>query len=70
MVFLRPTILRDTKKSAFVTNEKYNLLRSLQIQANDGELEDNPIQLPEIKQPKEEEVPEENTSFEDDDDSF
>lgn len=52
MVFLRPTILRDTADSAFVTNEKYNLIRSLQIQSNNDELEDRPIELPEAEQPE------------------
>lgn len=32
MVFLRPSILRDDADTAFVTNEKYNYLRSLQLQ--------------------------------------
>ena len=67
MVFLRPTILRDTKGSAFVTNEKYNLIRSLQIQSNNDELEDKPLQLPEYKLP-EPEKPEENNLLEEEDD--
>jgi len=37
MVFLRPTILRDTKDAAFVTNEKYNYLRGIESEAYDKE---------------------------------
>ena len=35
MVFLRPSILRDDTDAAYVTNEKYNYLRSLQQQSVD-----------------------------------
>ena len=37
MVFLRPTILRDNKDAAFVTNEKYNFLRGLESEAYNKE---------------------------------
>jgi len=37
MVFLRPTILRDHKDAAFVTNEKYSLLRGVESAAYDKE---------------------------------
>ena len=39
MVFLRPSILRDGSDAAYVTNEKYNFLRSLQQQAEDDPLD-------------------------------
>ncbi len=37
MVFLRPTILRDHRDAAFVTNEKYNYLRGIESEAYDKE---------------------------------
>ncbi|VAW55549.1 General secretion pathway protein D [hydrothermal vent metagenome] len=37
MVFLRPTILRDHRDAAFVTNEKYSLLRGVESAAYDKE---------------------------------
>jgi len=37
MVFLRPSILRDHKDAAFVTNEKYNRLRGLESEVYDKE---------------------------------
>ncbi len=37
MVFLRPTILRDNKDAAFVTNEKYNFLRGIESGAYNKE---------------------------------
>jgi general secretion pathway protein D len=37
MVFLRPTILRDHRDAAFVTNEKYNYLRGIESEAYDRE---------------------------------
>ncbi len=37
MVFLRPTILRDHRDAAFVTNEKYNYLRGIESDAYDRE---------------------------------
>ena len=40
MVFLRPSILRDDSDAAYVTNEKYNFLRSQQLQ-----FEDEPLDL-------------------------
>ena len=69
MVFLRPSILRDSKSSSYITNEKYNLLRSLQIRSNNDELEDKPIQLPEYKLPDLEKAAE-DTSLEETDDFF
>ena len=35
MVFLRPSILRDDKDAAFVTNEKYSYIRGLESEAYD-----------------------------------
>ena len=49
MVFLRPSILRDEADAAFVTSEKYNLLRSQQsLPAEDrlDKLDDEPPLLP------------------------
>lgn len=37
MVFLRPSILRDHKDAAFVTNEKYNYLRGFESESYDEE---------------------------------
>ncbi len=37
MVFLRPSILRDHKDAAFVTNEKYSYLRGIEIESYDEE---------------------------------
>ncbi len=37
MVFLRPTILRDHKDAAFVTNEKYNSIRGFESESYDEE---------------------------------
>jgi len=37
MVFLRPSILRDSKDAAFVTNEKYSYLRGIESEAYDEE---------------------------------
>lgn len=37
MVFLRPSILRDSKDAAFVTNEKYNHLRGVESGAYNQE---------------------------------
>ena len=37
MVFLRPTILRDHKDAAFVTNEKYSYLRGIESEGYDEE---------------------------------
>ncbi len=37
MVFLRPSILRDNKDAAFVTNEKYSYLRGLESESYDKE---------------------------------
>ena len=37
MVFIKPTILRDSSQAALATNEKYTLIRDLQIQAQGEE---------------------------------
>ena len=37
MVFLRPSILRDHKDAAFVTNEKYSYLRGIESESYDEE---------------------------------
>jgi general secretion pathway protein D len=37
MVFLRPSILRDHKDAAFVTNEKYSYLRGIESESYDKE---------------------------------
>lgn len=39
MVFLRPSILRDKNDAAYITNEKYNYLRSLQQRVEDDPLD-------------------------------
>ena len=55
MVFLRPTILRDHKDAAFVTNEKYNYLRGIESGAYNKEdgsfglLDDAAPRLPPIE---------------------
>lgn len=54
MVFLRPSILRDEGDAAFVTNEKYNLLRSQQelpVEDRLDQLDDKPPLLP-VNTPK------------------
>jgi general secretion pathway protein D len=56
MVFLRPTILRDTKDAAFVTNEKYSHLRGIESGAYNQEdgsfglLDDSAPRLPPIEE--------------------
>jgi len=56
MVFLRPTILRDHKDAAFVTNEKYNYLRGVESGAYNKEdgsfglLDDAAPRLPSIEE--------------------
>ncbi|NOQ89754.1 MAG: type II secretion system secretin GspD, partial [Gammaproteobacteria bacterium] len=56
MVFLRPTILRDHKDAAFVTNEKYNYLRGIESGAYNQEdgsfglLDDAAPRLPPIEE--------------------
>lgn len=70
MVFLRPSILRDGSDSSFVTNEKYNLLRSLQIKANEDELEDSQPELPKLKPKSLEEADSKNTINPDTEDLF
>ncbi|NOR52167.1 MAG: type II secretion system protein GspD, partial [Gammaproteobacteria bacterium] len=52
MVFIRPSILRDGADAAYLTNEKYNYLRSQQLQFNDeplDQLDDTSIILEPIK---------------------
>ncbi len=55
MVFLRPSILRDSKDAAFVTNEKYNHLRGIESGAYNKEdgsfglLDDAAPRLPPIE---------------------
>ena len=52
MVFIRPSILRDGADAAYLTNEKYNYLRSQQLQFNDeplDQLDDISIILEPIK---------------------
>jgi len=56
MVFLRPTILRDSKDAAFVTNEKYSRLRGVESGAYNedddsfGLLDDSAPRLPPIEE--------------------
>ena len=52
MVFIRPTILRDSAQAVFETNAKYRYIRDLQLQQNETPLplmrdQERPI-LPEI----------------------
>ena len=35
MIFIRPTILRDSAQTAFETNQKYNMIRDVQRGAED-----------------------------------
>jgi general secretion pathway protein D len=57
MVFLRPSILRDYKDAAMVTNQKYDYLRQLQLDKkyDDGYglLKDKPAVMPEFPKRKE-----------------
>ena len=75
MVFLRPSILRDQTDAAFVTNEKYNYLRSLQLRGDEdfGLLNEPPPVLPQLIPRHLEEAqvkskPEEDSDWDDDDD--
>jgi general secretion pathway protein D len=56
MVFLRPSILRDYKDAAMVTNEKYNYLRQLQLDKKYddgfGLLKDKPAVMPKFPERK------------------
>lgn len=56
MVFLRPSILRDYKDAAMVTNEKYNYLRELQqdkkYDDGFGLLDEKPPVMPPLPEPK------------------
>jgi len=54
MVFIKPTILRDSSQSAFATDEKYTLIRDLQLAAQSAErfnLGERPT-LPLLKSPR------------------
>jgi general secretion pathway protein D len=55
LVFIKPTILRDGVQAAIETNSKYNFMRDLQMQRNNGKVslqpgEKQPV-LPELNQP-------------------
>jgi general secretion pathway protein D len=47
MVFIRPRVLRTAEQAAIETNSKYNYLRNLQLERNDGKVR----QIPGAKQP-------------------
>ena len=47
MVFIRPRVLRTAEQAAIETNAKYNYLRNLQLERNDGKVK----QMPGSKQP-------------------
>lgn len=47
MVFIRPRVLRTAEQAAIETNSKYNYLRDLQLQRNDGKVR----MIPGAKQP-------------------
>ena len=47
MVFIRPRVLRTAEQAAIETNAKYNYLRNLQLERNDGKVK----QMPGTKQP-------------------
>ncbi|MBL4712730.1 MAG: type II secretion system secretin GspD [Gammaproteobacteria bacterium] len=84
MVFLRPTILRDHKDAAFVTNEKYNYLRGIESGAynkSDGSfglLDDAAPRLPPIEEldrskqttEKSQVILDSDDDWDDDDDGF
>ena len=38
MIFIRPRVLRLAEEAAFETNTKYNYLRNLQLEQNDGKV--------------------------------
>ena len=38
MVFIRPRVLRTAEQAAIETNAKYNYLRDMQIERNDGKV--------------------------------
>ncbi len=55
LVFIKPTILRDGVQASIETNSKYNFMRDLQLQRNNGKVslqpgEKQPV-LPELNQP-------------------
>jgi general secretion pathway protein D len=47
MVFIRPRVLRTAEQAATETNSKYNYLRNLQLERNDGKVK----MIPGAKQP-------------------
>jgi general secretion pathway protein D len=47
MVFIRPRVLRNAEQAAIETNSKYNYLRNLQLERNDGKVK----QMPRERQP-------------------
>jgi general secretion pathway protein D len=47
MVFIRPRVLRTAEQAAIETNSKYNYLRDLQLQRNEGKVR----MIPGAKQP-------------------
>jgi general secretion pathway protein D len=47
MVFIRPRVIRTAEQAAIETNAKYNYLRNLQLERNDGKVK----QMPGTKQP-------------------
>jgi len=85
MVFLRPTILRDHRDAAFVTNEKYNYLRGVESESYDkddesyGLLDGAEPRLPPIEQldrskktteKSQVKIDSDDTNWDDDDDGF
>jgi len=55
MVFIRPRVIRDAEQAAIETNAKYNYMRSLQLNRNDGRVKLMPGSqqptLPELEGP-------------------
>jgi general secretion pathway protein D len=53
MVFIRPTILRDSAQAAIETNAKYNMMRNEQLNQNKGKVSLQPTErqptLPELQ---------------------
>jgi general secretion pathway protein D len=47
MVFIKPRVLRTAEQATFETNAKYNYLRNLQLDRNDGKVK----MMPGAKQP-------------------
>lgn len=56
LVFIKPTILRNGVQASFATDSKYNFIRDLQLQRNDGKASLQPGErqplLPELNQPE------------------